>query len=47
MNLITYCPECGAYLNFDGDSNEWHCIACDYYEVERVRVTKKFRKDLD
>ena len=47
MNKCDYCPKCGSWLNYDGDTKEWHCTSCDYSEFEKFTFKKKFRKELD
>lgn len=59
MNKIDYCPNCGSYLNYDGDVKEWYCSNiipnggpssfgdCDYSEFDSWDSLGKFRKELD
>ena len=50
MAGVTYkCPNCGAYLTFDPDSQQWKCPFCSsaFPETELKGKAEAFQKEAD
>lgn len=45
--IVYKCPSCGAYLNFDPDSQQWACPFCDSHFQEKELLEREAQYEQD